>query len=165
MTADKGPCGKQTSQCCACCHCWPVPSLPLSLSHTLRHLKATPCETAFLGGQGVGSEKPPLWDHRPGCVPGPPPLPPATRACCPSKGLKAPSLAHRESHGHPLRQAGFGDFLGFGTQMPENLGTVLNFWPSGPQGQGQQVRWLASSWPWWRELAQQARGPPASSTL
>lgn len=38
LTADKGPCGKQTSQCCACYHCLRLPSLPF-LSHTLMRLK------------------------------------------------------------------------------------------------------------------------------
>lgn len=74
LTTDKGPCGKQTSQCCACYHCLRLPSLPF-LSHTLTRLQTPHWKTPF---QGICFlESIPLWDHCPGYLLGSTPPGPA----------------------------------------------------------------------------------------
>ena len=75
---------------------------------------------------------------------------------------QSPSLAHKDPReGHLLRQAAFGDFLRIVTSMPKNVGPILNSWPSCSQCQGQQKWQPASSWPSWKELAQQAAQAPS----
>ena len=111
LTADKGPCGKQTSQRCACYHWLAPPLSALSLTHT--HASEDTTLENSLPGDLLSGKHPSL---------GPPSWLPSgldtPRSCCPSKWTKAPNVAHKYPREiQLLRQAGFGDFLGIVTPM------------------------------------------------